>query len=61
MGVDPNAIPMVIAGMEDKPKFIGAIFKEKELVETVREMMDRNPDIWAILLECSDLRPYVNV
>lgn len=68
VGVDPDDIPLVIAGMEDKKEFRQAILEEKgtldslkienELLETVENMTQKNPDIGAILLECSDLPPY---
>jgi Asp/Glu/hydantoin racemase len=68
VGVDPETIPMVIAGMEDKKEFKQAILEEKgtldsskvekELLETIEEMTQANPDLGAILLECSDLPPY---
>jgi len=68
VGVDPEIIPMVIAGMEDKKEFKQAILEEKgtldsskiekELLDTIEEMTQANPDLGAILLECSDLPPY---
>jgi len=68
VGVDPKIIPMVIAGMEDKKEFKQAILEEKgtldsskiekELLDTIEEMTQANPDLGAILLECSDLPPY---
>lgn len=68
VGVDPETTPMVIAGMEDKTEFREAILEEKgtldssqierELLETIETMRQADPDIGAILLECSDLPPY---
>ncbi len=68
VGVDPDDIPLVIAGMEDKKEFRQAILEEKgtldsskieiELLDTIENMIQNNPDIGAILLECSDLPPY---
>ncbi len=68
VGVNPEIIPLVIAGMEEKNEFREAILEEKgtldsskiekELLDTVEEMIQTNPDIGAILLECSDLPPY---
>jgi hypothetical protein len=57
-----------LAGMEDKPEFFSAIFKQKgtldsqliqdEVVQVARDLKKRNDDLGAILLECSDLPPY---
>ena len=68
VGVDTDYIPLVIAGMEDKEEFRQAILEEKgtldsskiekELLDTVEKMTQNNPEIGAILLECSDLPPY---
>ena len=66
-GVSPS-IPLVIAGMENQTEFRDAILKEKgtldsdkieaEVVEVACDMIQKNPDIGSILLECSDLPPY---
>lgn len=68
VGVDPDDIPLVIAGMEDKKEFRQAILEEKgtldsskieiELLDTIENMTQNSLDIGAILLECSDLPPY---
>ncbi len=63
-----NSIPIEIRGLEDKPNFHKSVFKEtgyldsdkieKEVVETALEMVEAEPNIKAILLECSMLPPY---
>jgi hypothetical protein len=61
-------MPLVLGGMEDQKEFREAVLLEKgtldsdqierELVGIAAEMVSRDPDIAAILLECSDLPPY---
>jgi Asp/Glu/hydantoin racemase len=61
-------IPLVLAGMENQTEFRDAILLEKgsldsdqiqrEVVEVAVLMVQRNPDVGAIILECSDLPPY---
>lgn len=68
-GVDVR-IPRVVAGMDDQPEFVSAIMKEKgtldsaaieaEVVGVAERMQANNPEIGAILLECSDLPPYAH-
>lgn len=58
----------VLVGMEGRPAFWSAIMDEKgeldsdaierELLEVVRGLVTRHPDIGAILLECSEFPPY---
>lgn len=57
-----------IAGMEDQPAFSSAILREegqldsdaieREAVSKARDLVQKHPDIGAMLLECSDLPPY---
>jgi len=66
-GID-ESIPLVIAGLEDCPAFYSAVVKlqdprdtdqeEREVVAVAAQLVESNPDIGAILLECSDLPPY---
>jgi len=61
---------LAIAGMEDKPEFVGSILKRKgsldsevikeEALDVARELKQNNDDLGAILLECSDLPPYTH-
>jgi Asp/Glu/hydantoin racemase len=63
-----QSMPTVIYGMEGKDEFRTSILEEKgtldsdliekEVTETAALMVRENPDIGAILLECSDLPPY---
>ncbi len=64
----PDGLPIVIAGMEGQSEFRGAVLEEKgildsgkieqEVVQVTRKLVTGNPQIGAILLECSDLPPY---
>jgi len=64
----PETLPTAIAGMENQPEFRDAILLEKgtldseqiqrEVVEVADQMVQKHPDIGAIVLECSDLPPY---
>ena len=66
-GID-DSIPLVIGGMEDQPSFWSQVMKEdgtldsdaleREVVEVARDLVQDNPDIGAMLLECSCLPPY---
>lgn len=63
-------IPLVIGGMETQKEFREAVLKEKgtldsrlieeEVVGVARQMIKKNPEIGAFLLECSDLPPYAH-
>ncbi len=58
--------PMVVAGMQNQPQFSDVILKdlsndldmdifEQELCSVVQLMLDDNPEVGAIVLECTDL------
>ena len=61
-------IPLLIGGMEDQKEFREAILEEKgtldsdliesEVVGVAKKLITENPDIGALVLECSDLPPY---
>ena len=63
-------IPLRIAGMEDQKEFREAILEEKgtldsdlierEVVGVAKKLVTDNPDIGALVLECSDLPPYAH-
>lgn len=65
-GADPNRI--VAVGMEEKPNFSRAALEEtgwldtdaveKEAVQTAVELVEKNPEVSVLLLECSILAPY---
>ena len=67
VGID-SSIPIHIKGLENKENFAEAILKEdgildpdkieKEVVSSAKEMIQEEPKVRAILLECSDLPPY---
>jgi aspartate/glutamate racemase len=63
-------IPLLIGGMEDQKEFREAILEEKgtldsdliesEVVGVAKKLIAENPDIGALVLECSDLPPYAH-
>ena len=67
VGIDEPA-SLAIAGMEGQRAFWSAIIEEnkvldsdaieREAVAVAKELVSRNPDIGALLLECSNLPPY---
>ncbi|MBN1333044.1 MAG: aspartate/glutamate racemase family protein [Synergistales bacterium] len=67
VGITPE-MPVVIYGMEDQTEFYTSVLEEKgtmdsnlvekEVVGVASKMIEENPEIAAILLECSDLPPY---
>ena len=67
VGIFPES-GVVVAGLEGRPAFWSAIMDEngtldsdaieQEVLAVTRELVDKHPDIGAILLECSELPPY---
>lgn len=67
VGISPD-IPLVLGGMENQREFREAVLLEKgsldsdqiqrEVVDVALQMIRKDPDIGAIVLECSDLPPY---
>lgn len=63
-------IPLLIGGMEGQKEFREAILEEKgtldsdlierEVVDVAKKLVAKNPDIGALVLECSDLPPYAH-
>jgi aspartate/glutamate racemase len=62
-------IPLCIEGMDNQEEFMDLIFKKKktvmdtvkfknELVSVATEMVKRNPEIGAMILECTDMSPF---
>ncbi|OMH26240.1 hypothetical protein [Motiliproteus sp. MSK22-1] len=58
--------PMVITGMQDQSQFVDVILKgnnndldmelfERELSQVVAKMLETNPEVGALVLECTDL------
>ncbi|GHV31325.1 hypothetical protein FACS1894167_13520 [Synergistales bacterium] len=70
VGVDPHNTPMVVYGMEEQYEFNSSVLEEKgtldsakveeELCGVVSRMRRENPEVAAIVLECSDLPPYAH-
>jgi hypothetical protein len=66
-GVDKN-ISLAVAGLQEKPAFRSAFIDEEgeldtgtvenEIVSVAKDLCSKNPQIGAILLECSDMPPY---
>jgi Asp/Glu/hydantoin racemase len=66
-GVSTNA-PLVISGMEESDEFRTSILEgkgwmdnakvEAEIVERAVQLVEDNPRVQALLLECSDMPPY---
>jgi len=64
--IDPDSC--VISGLENMPEFSGILKSDRgffnneivrdEIVGTVKALVEKNLDIGAILLECSDMPPY---
>jgi len=67
VGID-SSVPLHIKGLESKENFAKAILEEvgmldsdkieKEVVSSAKEMIQEEPKVKAILLECSELPPY---
>ena len=67
-GVGAEGIPVAVAGMDDCAHFTQAILREEaplepvllenEAVTVARHLMETNPRIPALLLECTNLSPY---
>lgn len=67
VGITPD-IPLSVYGMEEQDEFRSSILEEKgtldsdlieeEVTGVARTMVKDNPEIGAILLECSDLPPF---
>lgn len=66
----PAGLPMAIAGMENQQEFREAVLEEKgtlnsaqieaEVVGVAQGLVAANPEVGAIVLECSDLPPYAH-
>jgi len=69
-GVDADHIPIIIEGMDNMPSFTGAIVDETkpldveaiavEMKLVTKRLLINNPDIKAIVLECTNMPPYKN-
>lgn len=66
-GIDVS-IPIAIAGMENEKEFYATIREkrfggnfqdvEKEVVKVAKSLISENPEVGAIVLECTELPPY---
>lgn len=70
-GVGASHVPIVVQGLDDTEEFASVILRnertgmdlakvEAELLTAARGMMQRSPEIGAIVLECTDLPPYAS-
>lgn len=67
VGVD-DSIPLAIAGCDNCPEFQEVVSDRKwtadtrvwenEVVSVAKELVEKNPDVGAIVLECSDMPPF---
>jgi Asp/Glu/hydantoin racemase len=67
VGISPDT-PLAVYGMEDQYEFRSSVLEEKgtldsakveeEILGVAARMTSENPDVGAIVLECSDLPPY---
>ncbi len=67
-GVGMEDIPVAIAGMDDMEEFTGVFLGnktdlnvkkcEKELVTKALQLINENPDVNMIILECTNMSPY---
>jgi hypothetical protein len=69
--VGAGNIPVIVQGMEGYPEFNEVIIEaqrnnmdidliESEVLSAATKMCDRNPEIGAIVLECTDMPPYAH-
>lgn len=69
--VGAHQTPVVIQGMEESDEFSEVILRgertamdleivEADLVQAGQALVDKSPEVGAILLECTDLPPYAN-
>jgi Asp/Glu/hydantoin racemase len=66
VGIDPARV--VVGGMENEPEFNRAVLKdepsidpdamERDIVRVTSDLVEKNPEIGAIVLECTQLPPY---
>jgi hypothetical protein len=67
-----EGIPLVVAGMDDLPEFREVILENKriemdglklqdEIVDAADQLVVQNPDIGALVLECTDMPPYAHL
>lgn len=69
-GVHAHQTPVIIEGMDDMPAFSGTIIDEVypldfgavalEMKQKVSRLVKDNPDVLAIVLECTNMPPYKN-
>jgi hypothetical protein len=68
LSVGIQDIPMVIAGMDESEEFCYTIYEHhpdmdvekvvQEVVHVAKKLVEENPEVGAIVLECTNLPPY---
>ncbi len=65
--VGMEEVPIAVEGMDDKEEFMKIIYNEldlnvekveAEVVEVAKELVSKNPDVGAIVFECTNLPPF---
>ncbi|MFS8181259.1 aspartate/glutamate racemase family protein [Pseudovibrio denitrificans] len=70
-GVGASGVPIVVQGLDEAPEFSSVILRGErtqmdlgkvtgELLAAAESMVERSPEIGAIVLECTDLPPYAH-
>jgi len=70
-GVGASDVPIVVQGLDEAPEFSSVILRGErtqmdlgkvtsELLAAAESMVERSPEIGAIVLECTDLPPYAH-
>ncbi len=70
-GINYYGIPIAVEGMEDSREFREVILEaqrddmdfeqvEREVVAAAQRLQSTNPDLGALVLECTDLPPYAH-
>jgi Asp/Glu/hydantoin racemase len=68
-GVGAEHVPVCVVGMDDQPEFREVIIEARrddldadrlgrEVLERVERLVRENPDLGALVIECTDLAPY---
>ena len=69
--VGAEEVPVCVAGLEDAPEFRDVILRgarhdldaarlEREVLERVADLVEHNPEMGALVIECTDLPPFAH-
>jgi hypothetical protein len=63
-------VPVVVRGLEDRPEFCAILYSDRghfdydrvegEVVDSALQLVHENPQVGALLLECSDMPPFAS-